>query len=167
MPYSFTPDLRKTEEVIIYIASQCPGITLYYALKIIYFAERAHCEKYGELITGNHINARLPDGAAPAEAYKMVRSVRKNRVQKGFRIKPNNVVEPTREADLELFSDSEIECIDKNLWLTKLSYGKLRKRAHDQSYDAAAADFMTIEEFTLGMSNRDAILRHLADPFPG
>ena len=165
MPYSFTPDIDKTREAIIYIAKRCPNVTLYYVLKIMYFAEKAHCEKYGRLIFGNHIDASYEHGPVPREAYRLINH---NRFLQpgadGFKVLQKIVV-PDREPDYDVFSESEIECMDEYLDVCKLPFEELREKSHDASYDATNG-LMTLEEFTMGMENREEILNHLKDPFP-
>ena len=174
MPYMFEADFEKTREAIVYIAERCPGITFYYVLKIMYFAERSHCERYGRLIFGNQISAKFEKGPVPLEAYRLIDSVRygfDEAEEVGFSV--NGIeVKAVRAAVVEIFSESELECIDNHLSLRKMRFGKLKDLSHDDAYKATQAEeggdmIMTIDTFTRGLENRETILRHFEDPFPG
>ncbi len=163
--YPFNPDFEKTREAIVFFSDELDEITYYYILKMMYFAERAHLEKYGRLIFGNEIGAKkYPYGPVPEQAYQMVVDSSAGIETSFFTDTSTNIVTPTRRADETVFSQSDVECLRTCLPLAELTFPQLRDLSHDEAYEASDSH-MTIETFTLGMENRESILEDLKDPF--
>ncbi len=52
-------DSEKALEAILYVASKAPVPDIYHVGKILYYADRAHLERYGRLITGDEYKAMI------------------------------------------------------------------------------------------------------------
>lgn len=170
-------DSEKIVEAIVYIAGRLKPqhSTIYTALKILYFADKIHLNEYGRLITGDRYVA-MRNGPVPSASYDIVKSVRGDgysmnsaHAESSFNVTDKYIITPLRVADLDLFSDSEIECLDKVIEeYGDKSFGELKEKSHDASFDAADEnDFISIESIIRTLPNAELLLEHLADPFPG
>ena len=71
-----------------------------------------------------------------------------------------------RDADIDEFSDSDIECLEKSIVENgHLSFEELTEKSHDLIYDAAGQDeFIPIEAFTALAENPDFLKEHISNP---
>jgi uncharacterized phage-associated protein len=117
-------DAEKALEVIVYISQSTDN--LFNIVKTLYYADKYHLEEYGSLITGETYIA-MEDGPVPSGAYDLIKIARGD--NQGFdkdlvdiqpiksirvqRVNDKTIVTPLRHADLDLLSESDIECLDK------------------------------------------------------
>jgi len=174
-PFEF--DVKKAIQTILYVATRLPKqpANLYNVLKVIYFADTAHLHQYGRFIFGDHYVA-MNHGPVPSGAYDIIKYVRGDlswgpecqEAKEAFLIKRRSVL-PFVDADLNVFSDSDVECLDEAIYkYGDLSFNDLKKLSHDAAYDRADENaFMTIESMAETAPDKDALLEYLRDPHPG
>lgn len=124
-------DAEKALEVVIYISGKTNN--LFNIVKALYYADKFHLERYGRLITGDFYVA-MGDGPVPSGAYDLIKLVRGDAFsyepkiinahpEEALRVKiveeegqsPKTLVFPRRAPNLELFSESDRECLDLSI----------------------------------------------------
>lgn len=148
---------------------------MYKTLKLIYLADKLHLEKYGCLIFGSRYSA-LPFGATPSEAYDIIKCARGDEranchirnVRNEFTVEGNNI-RPSREPQMDVFSKSDIQCLDEAVEkYGHLSFGELKGLAHGKDYQATAPNStIRLETIASTLPNAAELIQHLADPHPG
>src|SRR5690348_16910019 len=114
-----TFDREKAVEAIKYIAKNTPNPDIYWVLKIIYHANKYHLERYGRLIFGDSFVA-LRYGPVPSGSYDLLKDARNFRGMPEyhpaigeFEVHGKNRVVALQEANLDVFSDSDLHCLDR------------------------------------------------------
>lgn len=170
MGIEYTWDVEKTIEVLLYIAERCPD--QYTALKVLYFADRIHLERYGRLICGDSYVA-MRYGPVPSGAYDLVKLaggrryllLEKLSVEEAFSLQGNSIV-PHRPPNLEYLSESDIECLDEAIErFGSLSFSALKKASHaDPAYQGADRnDFISLETIVKTLPDGELLLEYLTD----
>ncbi|WP_312924963.1 Panacea domain-containing protein [Atlantibacter hermannii] len=144
-------DSEKALEAILYVASKAPNPDLYHVGKILYFADRAHLERYGRLITGDEYKA-MKDGPVAENTYDIIKiaqgkgrfipnGIEVEDIKSALRVyeKPGKYrVEPLRAFNENVFSDSDLMCIDYAIEkIGSLSFGQIRDLSHDEVWQSA------------------------------
>ena len=133
-------DAEKALESVLYISEKTHD--LFHIVKTLYYADKKHLEHYGRLITGDYYVA-MEDGPVPSGAYDLIKSVRGDEFTYEFKIidaHPENAIvvngndiEPKRKANLDFFSESDIECLDDAVKIYANMDGKqLWKLVHEE-----------------------------------
>ena len=162
-------DAEKALEVLLYVAERCPD--MYNALKVVYFADRAHLAAYGRLICGDSYVA-MSHGPVPSGMYDMVKCARGDgitcwpelRIADSLEVRGNQLV-PLRKANRDLLGESDEECLDKAIQTYKrMPFGMLKERSHDEAYKAAdRSDFISLEDLAKSLPDGEELLAHLQD----
>ncbi len=162
-------DPMKAVEILLYIAERVPN--LYHALKIMYFADKAHLSEYGRLVSGDHyIAMRL--GPVPSGTYDIVKFVRGDgiftfdeSIKEAFTVKGRNTIEPKRRPDLDTLSESEMECLDASISeYGNMSMTRLKKASHDAAYEAADEnEDISLESIITTLPNGTEVLAYMRD----
>ncbi len=158
---------EKAIEVLLYVAKRVPDV--YAALKILYFADKEHLAKYGRLISGDsYVAMRL--GPVPSGAYDLVKNARGEGfcmadlpIQEAFTA-DRTTITPRREPNLDLLSQSDIECLDFAIRrYGHMSLGQLKRLSHrEKAYqDADENDFMSLEQIVLSLPDGEQLLQYL------
>lgn len=171
----FKFDKKKATEVILYIASKAPISDIYHVLKILYFADKKHLNRYGRFVCGDSYIA-MGHGPVPSGSYNLIKNARfrentclpegyKYVESSSFQITGKYNLETLREADLDMLSESDIECITESIAENgKLSFNELKQKSHDKAYDSADEnDFISTESIVLMLEKPDEILQHLRE----
>jgi len=178
-----TIDKEKTLQSLLYICSKAPLTDLIHILKILYFAELHHLEKYGRLICGNTY-ARMQFGPVPSEAYDILKAINGKRdnyfsttnptlideALKMLRVETINQVPqfyPTMKPKEEIFSRSDIESFN---WAIQevgtLDFPALKDKSHDQLWSLTSNNKMhwiPFETMVSVLPNKDSLLEYLSD----
>lgn len=171
-------DAEKALEAILYVATKAPIPDIYHVGKILYFADCSHLDLFGRLITGDNYKA-MKDGPVAENGYDIIKIAQ----GKGKFIPDGIEVEdvlrslkvcekadayrviPLRDYDDEVFSDSDLQCIDDAI--TKygsLTFGKIREISHDEVWDAATENGdITLESLVSRCSDSEKLLAYLSD----
>lgn len=163
-PFQF--DAEKATEAVIYIASRTGG-DMYVTLKLLYLADKCHLHRFGRFIFGDQYYA-LPHGPVPDGAYGIVKRARQPQGAANFKLAGNQIT-PSRDADLDAFSASDLECLDEAIRdFGRLSFGELKQLTHDAAYNATTPNgAIAISAIAALAEDPVALLQHLADSHPG
>lgn len=158
----------KTIEALLHLANK--DQRLYWVLKMIWLAERNHLSKYGTMILGDNYIA-MSRGPVPSLAYDIIKDARGAGIYRFQNPEPksvfdtpdNRTINPRREANVSLLSQSELECLDEAYYrLEKLSYNEIKELSHTPSYDAAEYnDEIPFEAFVSDLENGKEVLSYL------
>lgn len=121
----FQFDEKKAVEALTYIASQWPGITAFYASKVLFFAEKYHLNRYARPIVADTFIA-MPNGPVPSTIYNFIEgeldqagdpdaitaaiTVTKTRYSR---------IRAARDPDFDALSASDVECLDEAIAFCK------------------------------------------------
>jgi len=159
-------DARKAIEVLLYIAARVPD--MYKALKVLYFADLEHLQRYGRQICGDSYVA-MRHGPVPSGAYDLVKLARGEGlgwadypIREDFAVQDVTII-PRREANLALLSASDVECLDLAIERVRpLSFGQLRQLSHDAAFAASDEnDYMPLESIVRTLPNAALLLDYL------
>ncbi len=180
MDHPFQFNLDKGLETILYIIQNGAQPTFHHISKVIYFADKIHLEKYGRFICGDRYIA-MKHGPVPSGVYDLLKIARGDnfifslpselidKTKSAFDVQGRYGVNRLRDAHVEYFSDSDIECLNTAIQkYGNLSFRQLTEASHDQAWKISDEnDFMEIEHIITTFSNADELLEHLQDQFPG
>lgn len=162
-------NVEKAIEVLLYVSQRVQD--LYVALKVVYFADREHLSRYGRLICGDSYVA-MQYGPVPSGLYDLVKSVRGDGycpidlpLSDAFAVE-NRSIRPKRAPNLDLLSESDIECLDEAIAkYGGLSFNQLKRLTHrDRAFRAAdGSGFMSLESIVLSLPDGKLLLEHLND----
>lgn len=158
---------QKINEAILFIAPHAPN--MYNILKILYFADKEHLSKYGKFIT-NDEHFALKEGPVPSFAYDLIKLARGDEksfitviTEKTFNVENNNIL-PLRNANLDYFSASEIECMQEAIkHYGNLNYSELKKIGHaDPAYiNTPLNKQISLEEIVKSLPDSEELLEYL------
>jgi uncharacterized phage-associated protein len=166
MSIEYRFDAYKAIEVLLYIAKKVPD--MYKALKVLYFADREHLAQYGRFICGDSYVA-MSHGPVPSGAYDLVKIARGDSfnfidipVDEAFVVR-DNVITTHRETNLDLLSESDIECLDSAIQqYGPLSFLELRERSHDKAFTSADEnDFISLDAIINSLPNSEALIDYV------
>lgn len=134
-------DYEKAIEAIIWLANKNPGIDIYHVAKILYYAEKTHLNKYGRPIIGASY-IRMEYGQVPSEVRDIitknvwvVEPVYLDRFSTAISIvkEPYDKLSPLRNADLDYFSDTDIECMEEAfIKCVDMTFDQLKDMCHEE-----------------------------------
>lgn len=163
-------DHKKAVEIILYVAHNAPNPDIYHVLKLIYFADKSHLQQYGRLLCNDSYVA-MNNGPVPSGAYDIVKHIRGDGYAhfddcfaESFELQGNKIC-PLKEPELDLLSDSDIECLNEAIKeYGHLSFGKLKNLSHDEAFKSADQDdFISLEAITGTLEDGDLLLKHLQE----
>jgi uncharacterized phage-associated protein len=170
-PFQF--DKEKAIEALLYVAPRVRGGDMYTTLKLLYLADKCHLHRYGRFIFGDR-HWRLQYGPVPSGAYDLVKEARGEnfgRDAQAIRALLNvqgNSLHPTREADRDVFSKSDLECLDEAIRESgTLSFSQMRALTHDAAFNATV-EGQEISPFAIAAlaDNPASLLQHLSNAHP-
>jgi hypothetical protein len=123
---AFRVNEDKVLEALVMIAGECPGIDVFHVCKVLFFADKNHLNRYGRPILGDTYFA-LDQGPVPSLAYDMIE--RDDRHLHGMLLEKLSSsltyykseqdeylrIKALREPILNLFSESDIECLGESI----------------------------------------------------
>ena len=119
---------------------------LHKIFKIMYFADQKHLARYGRPVLGDFYIA-MDHGPVPSQVYDMIKIVRGETIfqsargYSAFFDVSDHYVHPKQKPDMDLFSESDLECINESLRENRyLSFEQLKTKSHDNAYCKAAKD---------------------------
>src|SRR5262245_35010875 len=131
----FKFDEEKAVAAILYIASRIDSPTFLSIFKLMYLADKTSLERFGRFICGNNY-AAMKNGPVPTEVYDMLRDG--DNEHRGFTVVNNYHVLARTKPNLDMFSESDVECLD----LVLENYGRLPvwhliQLSHDTAWQRA------------------------------
>jgi Protein of unknown function (DUF4065) len=166
MVMRFQFDERKGTEALAYIAEKWPNVTVFFASKVLFFAEKKHLNRYGRPIVADTFVA-MPNGPVPSTLYDFIKG------NFGLSGDPECFVAAIdasnhphlaalRDHEPSVFSRSDIECLDEAIAFCKpKTFSHLSHLTHQERAwaDAPANTAMDYELFIdAGNPERDAII---------
>lgn len=165
----FRFDPEKALNLVLYVAQEVPNATFHTISKVIYFADKLHLQRYGRLICGDSYVA-MKHGPVPSEIYDMMKDVRGDgnsdhwhTAREAFEVEGRATVVPHRAPDFDVFSSSDLECIDESIKdYGHLSFTQLTELSHDAAWNATDDnDMIDLEEIVATLPDSAALLQHL------
>ena len=132
-------DTEKSLNAILYIASKLKRKDIHKIFKILYFSDRNHLAKYGRTITGDTY-IKMEAGPVPSNIYDIIKAVRGDsfftpygkKYAEKFTIEANCLIKPTKEANLDYLSLTDIKEIDAVIaQYGEMSFAQLKMASHD------------------------------------
>ena len=114
---AFDFDEAKAIETMLYVAKRISRSDKYKICKMLYLADKTSLAKYGRFIFGESYSA-MQQGATPSRSYDILKGIAKE--SSDDLCVEGNAVAAQRDANLDYFSESDIECLD----LTIATYDK-------------------------------------------
>lgn len=116
-------------EAILYVANRVQQPTVMQVSKLLYLADVAHLSKYGRFITGDRYVA-MRHGPVPSRSYDLMKTS-----NEAFERPDTRSIRPLRDADLDEFSESDLELLDEILRKHgRTSISQLRNICHDEAW---------------------------------
>lgn len=165
----FPFDASKAIEVLLYISARCQDT--YVALKVLYFADKEHLSQYGRLICGDQYVA-MEYGPVPSGAYDLVKLARGQGIRnldmaesigRSFVIDGFKII-PLREANQDLLSESDMECLDEAIdRYGHMGFDHMKAISHSESayLDANQDDVIPLEAIVRSLPDGDALLEYI------
>ena len=146
----FKFDEEKAISLVLYIAKNLQKkkikTDLHKIFKVLYFADQKHLSQYGRPILGDYYVA-MDHGPVPSYIYDILKIVRGDSISddvKGFGEYfdvIDHYVYPKKDPDMDIFSETDLECIDESFQENKdLSFIALKNKSHDAAYKSATKD---------------------------
>ncbi|HOX82233.1 MAG TPA: Panacea domain-containing protein [Chryseolinea sp.] len=141
-------DREKALNAILYIVRDLGKADFHKVFKILYFAEQKHLAKYGASIVSDSFIA-MKNGPVPSKIYDILKAIRNELAfqvdtqfeKKLIEVRDNHTILPVGEVDLELFAETEIECLSESIQENKsLSFSSLSEKSHDDAWKKADAN---------------------------
>lgn len=121
----FQFDEKKGVEALTYIASKWPGITPFFAAKVLFFAEKMHLNRYARPIVADTFVA-MPNGPVPSTLYDFIQGRLDNAgdpeaITAALSVERGKYLRMTarRTPDTDVLSTSDLECLDEALEFCK------------------------------------------------
>jgi hypothetical protein len=164
----FTFEREKAIEAILYLAGRITDPTLHSIGKLMYFSDKTSLERYGRFISGDDYYA-MQWGPVPTHTYDLLKEASRGGAFP-FAVQGRSIA-PSRPADTDLLSESDIECLDASIRL----YGnapmwKRHEDSADRAYKLAwqqrgnsGSARMPIEEIASLLDDGDDLIDFLAN----
>jgi len=131
----FTFQREKAIEVILYLAKKASEPTFHSINKLLYFADKTSLERYGRFICGDDYFA-MEWGPVPSHTYDLMKNASSDQ-SLPFKVEGHTII-PRRKPNLELLSESDIECLDACLALYgDVPFWKRHSDSADEAYRKA------------------------------
>jgi uncharacterized phage-associated protein len=166
MAMRFQFDERKGTEALAYIAEQWPNVTIFFASKVLFFAEKNHLNRYGRPIVADTFIA-MPNGPVPSTLYDFIKgnfglSGDPETFKAAIDTTQHPHIKAKRSYDTSTLSGSDIECIDESIAFCRTKgFGHLSQLTHqERSWADAPANMPMDYELFIDDDNemREAIL---------
>ena len=168
-------DVDKAIEAILYVAKRIDDPTSHKIAKVFYFADRKHLDCYGRFIAGDTYIA-MRYGPVPSGVFDLLKQARgddqsfcrSEHARNLIFVHGRYNISVARDADLDYFSDSDIECLDASIQENNpLSFQELTDKSHDAVYNTADLDdSIPLESFIKYSSTPESLRQYLADLTP-
>jgi uncharacterized phage-associated protein len=176
---TFSPE--RALESLLYLVPKLAEATIHEVLKLRYFADKIHLERYGSMASGDEYVA-MQFGPVASNTYNLIKAARGERNQwihprfvelvEGALKAPDGVhLTAVRAADVERLSPADIECLDEALRLygnmafrerTELSHDSAWKKARNAATEGSLkAGEMPVIDIARTLANADEVIEFL------
>ncbi|MBF0259990.1 MAG: SocA family protein [Desulfamplus sp.] len=144
----FKTSYDKTIEVIVWLAKKQPGIDVYHAAKVLFYADKMHINKYGRPVTGD-VYIKMPYGPVPSGARDLITGSAWLSPKQTDKMKDSLIIDKDlnyqltalRPPDTSYLSRSDITCLETSL----NKYGHL---SFDELYSLTHAEKCYCQTFS-------------------
>ena len=171
VPIRFDPE--RALELVLYVANQLRYPTLHSVSKVLYFADKEHLSRYGSLLSGDNYVA-MRHGPVPSAIYNLLKAAAGRQeplipaqfdelVSQSLKVEDQSRVLPLREANLDLLSASQCECLDESIKANgKLSLKRLADKSHDAAWKSVDEnDLIEVKAIAKTLPNAKQVLAYL------
>ncbi len=175
-------DKEKALQALLYISQQAPRPDSIHLLKIIYFAEKEHLQRYGRMILHDDYKKR-PYGAVPTRVYDLIKAIRGRGDSHFLDTNPEYVqrvvsvltangpqsdtyIRPLQEPDLDVLSPSDLNCLIAAIQeIGPLSFDELVRKCHeeDEAWNIVQGDDISIEAIASTLPDSEALLEYIKE----
>ena len=159
MALRFQFDERKGTEALAYIATKWPNVTVFFASKVLFFAEKHHLNAYGRPIIADTFIA-MPNGPVPSTLYDFIKgnfglSGDPEAFRGAIDTTQHPLIAAKRAYNSAVLSQTDIECIDSAIAFCRpKSFGHLSQITHqERSWANAPANSAMDYELFIDESN--------------
>jgi len=150
-------------EAFAYIAERAPvrKNNMYNVLKVFYLADKLHMDRYGRFIFDDEYSA-MQKGPVPSAAYDLIKIIRAKKalpfsIEAPVQLAANHQVVPLRNADEDVFSSSDLICLDEVIEWSKTS--DLGDLSHDVAWKQTETNrMMPVETILSTLQNSKTLL---------
>jgi uncharacterized phage-associated protein len=137
-------DIEKAKAVMLYISCEIENIDMMRLFKILYFAEKKHLVKWGDLIV-NDTYIAMKNGPVPSIIYDLFKGIRGDGFRdrkyetfyNAFKIDGYNVI-PLESPDMDYLSKSNIVFLDESIQENRdIGFNRLSAKSHDLAWKSA------------------------------
>ena len=128
---------------LLYILNQFDGFVDFHKIfKIMYFADQKHLATYGSSISNENYIA-MNNGPVPSIAYDIFKALKGQGLSKHYQetfikyleLKDKYKIKARVKADVDFFSQSEINCFDNSIKENKdKTFSFLTEKSHDKAW---------------------------------
>ena len=138
-------DIETAKAVMLYISRKIGRADLMRLFKILYFAEKKHLTKWGDLIV-NDTYVAMKNGPVPSILYDLFkgirgdgfRNIRYDVFYRAFSMEEGYYVVPLEFPDMDYLSRANIEALDESIHENKdADFQSLSKKSHDLAWNNA------------------------------
>ena len=178
MAITFTLNAKKAIEAIIYLANKKPEMTQYFFMKMMFYADKFHINKYGTPIIGDKY-IKMSNGPVPSFVLDAIHMDGSKLTHDDYEEiknslcfkKSGNKIYTTakRKAKMDYFSETDIECLDKAFDFCKdKNFTELKNITHkepswEQALDNRLMDYALFVDDK--NPNKQDIIADLSDNF--
>jgi uncharacterized phage-associated protein len=158
---------EKAIEAILYIASRLDDPSFHSIGKILYFADKTSLEMYGRFVLGDTY-AAFKHGPLPSATYDLMKAAKQSN-DLPFKVHNHYEVVPLREPNLNVFSDSDIDCLDRMIQhYGSYTFWEKSELSHDAAWAKAwehrgnkESNEIAIEDIVALLQDADMLLDYL------
>lgn len=136
----FNFNQKRALAATLYVASKLTLANFHKVLKIIYFADLKHIQRYGSPITGDRYIA-MEKGPVASWIMDLLHHKTGNEYQRYFTIIAYYIFPKLPPNILDHFSRADMECLNESISENKdLSFGALKRKSHDLAWNRTKLD---------------------------
>jgi uncharacterized phage-associated protein len=172
--FSINPE--KAIEAIVYLANKKPNIDHYHVVKTIFYADKKHLNEHGRPVLGDRY-VKMQAGPVPSLVLDIINlndlAIDSGLIEKAldsFTVTQEfqrKLIAPKREAALDKFSESDLECLDEAFDFCKAKdFKELCDVSHGERAWKEAEDNGDMDYFLMlddGNPLRDGIVEDLKE----
>lgn len=145
-------NFEKALNTLLYVTEALGTPDFHKVFKVLYFAEREHLAKYGSPIVCDKFIS-MDYGPVPSKVYDILKAAKndnglpikedvKELVDSSIAVVGNYRVQAKVSPDLDFFSETELECLDKQLATCRdLDFTTLSNTSHDSAWKKAQGNY--------------------------
>ncbi|MDO6474365.1 Panacea domain-containing protein [Alteromonas sp. 1_MG-2023] len=150
-------------EAFAYIAERAPAHkkNMYNILKVFYLADKLHMERFGRFIFEDRY-AAMAKGPVPSATYDLIKDIRSGKelpfsLNAPVSLDSNHRVNIIRSADEDLFSGSDLLCLDEVIERSESE--DLGDLSHDDAWNNTSRNTLMSEDSIIStLRNSEALL---------